>query len=157
MERGDYVMDRFKVWFKRWALWIALVAVAAILAGRGQVESEKLADTVEDVAVLTVINNNLVTSLQAAVVDSCKENGNASRQVARETLKEEISDASNIDPALKAAFNLPPAKLQQLIDENVSKLRLRLSRVHPVNCVRQYQISPGSGERRQDRLDSSLP
>lgn len=151
------MIDRFLIWFKRWVLWIALVAVAAVLAGRGQIESEKLADTVQDVKALTNVNRALVTSLQSAIVESCEENGNASRQVARETLREEIHDARHIDPAIKAAFNLPPAKFQELIDQNVAKLRDRLARVKPVNCEKQYQISPGSGARRQGRLDSSAP
>lgn len=146
------------MWFKRWILWIALVVVAAILAGRGQLESEKLADTVGDVAALTKENRVLVNSLQSAIVESCKQNGNASRRVTRETLQEEIHDAKHPDPEVIAAFNLPPAKIEELIAQSVGKLETRLDRVHAVNCAAQYQISPGSGNRRRDRnLDSSAP
>lgn len=154
-----------RAWLKRWSLWIAVILVAAVFGGRGQIEAEKLSGTVEDVAALTKQNTALtrenralVTSLQSAVVESCVENGNASRRVARETLMEEIHAAQHPDPVVLKAFDIPPAKLKELIDANVAKLRLRLSRVKAVNCAEQYQISPGSGNRRRDRtLDSSAP
>lgn len=155
MESGDSPMIR--AWLKRWSLWIALVVVAVLFGGRGQLESEKLADTVDDVAVLSKENRHLVNSLQAAIVESCAQNGNASRRVARETLQEEIHDAKHTDPEVIAAFNLPPAKIEELIAQNVGKLKKRLGRVHAVNCAAQYHISPGSGERRRDNADSSAP
>lgn len=159
------MLCRFKSWFKRWALWIAIVAVAAFFGGRGQLQGEELSATVDNVAVLTkksVVlseeNRGLVTSLQAAVVESCVENGNAARRAARETLQEEIFDAEHPDPDIIAAFDLPPATLEKLLDENVTKLRKRLGRVKAVNCAEQYRISPGSGDtRRRDRVDSSTP
>lgn len=156
--------ESVKHWFHRWWPWLVVVIVAAFLVGRSQLQGEELAhngaqlkSTVHRVAVLTKQNRALVNSLQAAVVDSCVENGNAARRVTRETLTEEIHDAKHPDPVVLKAFDIPPAKLQELIDENVKKLQIRRARVRPINCAKQYQISPGSGVRRQDRLDSSTP
>jgi hypothetical protein len=142
-------------WLKRWWAWIALVVVAVVLGGRGQIESETLHQTVKEVQAISAVNHGLVTSLHAALVESCEINGNAQRSVQRETLHEEIHAARHIDPAVKKALNLPMAKFEELIDANVAKLRERLGRVKPVDCAQQYQISPGGVDHRQDHLDSS--
>jgi hypothetical protein len=147
-----------KRWLKRWSLWIAIVACAIFFGGRGQIEAEKLSHTVKDVATLTRENRQLVTSLQAAIVESCEQIGNERAQAAREQLHEEIMEAENPDPEVIAAFNLPPEKIDELIAENVAKLKGRLDHIKLVNCAAQYHISPGSGSRRRDQnADSSTP
>lgn len=128
-------------WVKRWWPWVAIVVVAAFLVGRGQLQSEKLGDTVNDVRALTRENHALVTSLQAAIVESCTVNGNASRKVARETIQEEIHDAENPDPEVIAALHISPALLERLTRENIKKLNSRLDRVKAVDCAAQYRIS----------------
>jgi hypothetical protein len=139
-------------------MWIAVVLVAVYFGGRGQIESEKLADTVDAVAVLTQENHQLVVSLQAAIVESCEKIGNERAQATREQLHEEIIEAEHPDPEVIAAFNLPREKIDELIAENVAKLKTRLDHVKLVNCAAQYHISPGSGDRRRDRnADSSTP
>jgi myo-inositol-1-phosphate synthase len=139
-------------------MWILVVLAATFFGGRGQIESEKLADTVKDVQVLTKENRHLVTSLQAAIVESCEQIGNERAQAAREQLHEEIVEAEHPDPEVIAAFNLPPEKIDELIAENVAKLKGRLKHIKLVDCASQYHISPGSGARRRDRnVDSSTP
>jgi len=156
MESGDSMIKR---WIKRWWMWVAVVLVAVYFGGRGQIESEKLADTIDAVAVLTQENHQLVVSLQAAVVESCEKIGNERAQAAREQLHEEIMEAEHPDPEVIAAFNLPPEKIDELIAENVAKLKGRLKHIKLVDCASQYHISPGSGAaRRRDRnVDSSTP
>lgn len=147
---------QFGHWLRRWWPWIAVVFVALALVGRSQQQAEKLSDTVQDVQALSVENRALTTSLQAAIVDACKENGNASRKTDRETLREEIREAKHPDPAVLRAFkSIPPAKLVELINKQVARLEVRLARVAPVKCAQQYQISPGAGARRRSRLEQA--
>ena len=154
MESGDSVI---RAWLKRWWPWIAVVVVSMFLVGRSQLQAEQLTDTVNDVQSLTVANRGLVTSLQSAIVESCRKNGNASRKVTRETIEEEKHEAEYPDPAVIAALHIPPALLERLTRENIARLEGRLARVHPVNCAAQYHISPGSGTRRRSDADSSTP
>jgi hypothetical protein len=91
-------------------------------------------------------------------VESCEQIGNERAQAAREQLHEEIMEAENPDPEVIAAFNLPPEKINELIAENVAKLKGRLDHIKLVNCAAQYHISPGSGSRRRDsNAGSSTP
>lgn len=110
------------------------------------------------IRVLSQENHQLVVSLQAAIVESCEKIGNERAQAMREQLHEEIMEAEHPDPEVIAAFNLPRDKIDELIAENVAKLKARLDHIKLVNCAAQYHISPGSGDRRRDRnADSSTP
>lgn len=150
LEFGDSV-THICVWFKRWWMWIIVVIVAAFFGGRGQIESEKLASTVNNVAALTRENRQLVTSLQSAIVESCEKIGNERARAARKQLHEEIVEAENPDPEVIAAFNLPPEKINELIAKNAAKLRARLDQIKLAHCAKQYHISPGSGVRRREQ------
>lgn len=140
---------------RRILVYIIITSAFVILSAVAAQTQSELSDAVNDVAALSVSNHGLVTSLQSALVESCEKNGNAQRQVQRETLHEEIHAAKHIDPAIKRAFNIPPAKLDQLIADNVKRLQRRLGRVHAVDCAAQYKISPGSEDRRRGQSDSS--
>lgn len=142
-------------WLRRWWPWIAVVFVALLLVGRSQLQSEQLSDTVARIQVLTHQNRELTTSLQSAIVEACEKIGNERAQAAREQLHEEIADAKHPDPEVIAAFDLPKDKIDALIAENVAKLEGRLKHIKLVNCAKQYQISPGSGDRRRDRAGNS--
>lgn len=111
--------------------------------------AEQAKQSARNVRQLSDDNRALVNSLQSAIVEACEEIGNARAKVAREQLHEEITDAEHPDPAVIAGFDIDPVKLQELIDENVEKLRQRLARVKVTNCAAQYHISPGSGVRRR--------
>ena len=136
---------------KRFIAYAAVVIVAAFLVGRSQQQAEQLSVTVKKVAGLTAANHGLVTSLQAAIVNSCRENGNQRARVQRESLEEEITKAEHPDPEVVAAFDLPPEKVAELVAENVATLKIRLNRIHLTPCREQYSISPGAGQRRADR------
>lgn len=144
-----------KQWIKRWWPWVVIVLVSMFLVGRGQLQAETLTTTVNQVHSLTVANHKLVTSLQGAIVESCRKNGNASRKVSRETIEEEMNEVEHPDPEVIAALHISAALLERLSEENIDKLNGRLAKLHRVNCAKQYRISPGSGARRRDQMDSS--
>jgi hypothetical protein len=157
--------EHFTHWLRRWWPWVLVVVVSLMLVGRSQLQSEqlgenthRLADTVARVKGLTQENRHLTTSLQSAIVESCEKIGNERAQAQREQLHEEIMEAEHPDPEVIAAFNLPEAKINELIAENVAKLKGRLHHIKLVDCASQYHISPGSGGRRRDsNADSSTP
>lgn len=121
-------------------VYVAVVGAFSILAAIAARQQGELSGAVEE-------NHGLVTSLHSALVESCEVNGNAARQVTRETLHEEIASAEHPDKALVEALNIPPKTLQRITAETVAKLRERLARVKPVDCASQYRISPGSRRR----------
>lgn len=103
---------------------------------------------------LTVENHSLVKNLQAAIVESCEQNGAALRKNSRETLREEIREAEHPNPeALHALIEAGVSKTAIFRSQarTVVKLKKRLERIKSVNCEREYQISPGSGERRRSQ------
>lgn len=141
--------------------------MASVLVGRSQLQAEQIgeqADALKPLIArthqLTILNHNLVNSLQAAIVESCEQNGNARARVDREQLSEEIREAEHPDPEAFHALveaGIPPRVIRRSEAKERRKLEGRLERVKVVKCAKQYQISPGSGQRRRDRLDSSTP
>lgn len=143
---------------RRGIVYVTIVAAflaLAFVSGRQQLQIGKQSDEnrvlVERVAALTRTVNTKVDSLQRAIVESCQENGNSRARVAREQLHEEIKDAEHPDPELLDALNLSPEAIDRLTNETIAKLEDRLDRVKLTPCATQYQISPGSGDRRRDR------
>jgi hypothetical protein len=136
-------------WLWRNRAYLALIVVSIFLVGRGQLQSEDIADGQDQIKALTRANHNLVTSLQHAIVEACEKIGNERAKATREQLNEEIREAQAPDPALLNALDLPPSKVDELIAENVAKLKERLAKVKLADCAKQYQISPGSGDRRR--------
>jgi hypothetical protein len=101
---------------------------------------------------LSAGNRGLVTSLQSAIVESCRVNGNARAKVTREQLHEEIREAEHPDPQAFDALvqaGIPPETIRELTAKTAAKLRGRLDRVKLTPCASQYRISPGSGARRR--------
>lgn len=91
----------------------------------------------------------LTNNLQHAVVESCRENGNARAEVQREQLHEEIQEAKHPDPKVFRALvesGIPPEIIREASEKTVVKLEGRLARVKIVNCASQYHIRP-SGQR----------
>jgi hypothetical protein len=123
---------------------LTLVIIFAVAASAWQIK-----EIVQETQSNTAEVQALTLELHSALVESCQKNGNAARQVARETLKEEIDKAKHPDPATIHALNLPAGLIRRLTAENIGTLEARLERVVPVDCAKQYQISPGSGQRRR--------
>lgn len=149
-----------KRWIARYWLLLLLPLVVAAVA-RIEIQNSHQADAIKDnvarVHQLTLANRGLVTSLQSAIVESCELNGNERAKVDREQLHEEISEAEHPDPQAFHALveaGIPPRVIRQSEHRAVEKFKRRLARVRVVNCEKQYQISPGSGDRRRDRTGS---
>lgn len=155
---------RFWEWLKHYWPWLAICLVSIVLVGRGQLQSEQISEQAgqlqhgqAQIRELTLINHNLVNSLQAAIVESCEVNGNTRAKVEREQLNEEIREAEHPNPeAFHAlvAVGVSPEAIRKSEQRALVKYKRRLARVHVVNCQEQYRISPGSGARRRD---SSIP
>lgn len=145
-------------WIRKWWPWLAIVLAAAALVGRSQLQAEQIGEQQARSAVqqhrieaLATANSALTTSLQRAIVESCEQIGNERAKVQRETLHEEIAAAEHPDPALLESLDLAPETLQRLTNEAVDRLEDRLAKVKITDCTEQYQISPGSGDRRRAR------
>jgi hypothetical protein len=141
-------------WLDRHSLKLLVIAVALLICVPTWLVwsyTTKVDDLARENQKLARKVDAKVTSLQSAIVESCRDNGNARAKVARETLNEEITEAQNPDRELVAALGIPPAKLTELIEAEVAKLEDRLDRVKLTPCADQYQISPGSGDRRRSR------
>lgn len=149
-------VEKTRRW-RRGIVYLLVVTAFSVLTWLAAEQQSTLNDTVDQVQELTEENRELTTSLQAAIVESCERIGNERAKVSREQIHEEIFDAQHPDQELIDALNLPPEKIDELIAKQVETLRDRLSRIKLTDCAAQYQISPGSGDRRRGRLDSSSP
>lgn len=115
---------------------LTLLIIFAVAAAAWQIR-ETVVETQDNTAQV----HTLTLRLHAALVESCRVNGNAARRVARETLHEEIHKAEHPDKQLIESLHIPPEVLRRLTDESLKTLRERLRRVHAVNCAQQYRIT----------------
>jgi hypothetical protein len=149
-----------KDWIDRHAAKLLVVTIALLICVPGYLiwnYTTAVGDLAQENQELAEEVDSKVTSLQSAIVESCRENGNARARVTRETIHEEIDETEHPDAEVIAALHLPPVKVDELIAEKVDKLNDRLARVKLTPCAKQYQISPGSGDRRRERSGDETP
>jgi hypothetical protein len=147
-------------WLNRHAAKLLVVSIALLICVPTYLVynyTGKVGDLAQDNQELAEKVDSKVDSLQGAIVESCRINGNARAKVTRETIEEEIDEAEHPDPELIRALRLPPTKIDELIAKRVHRLDNRLDRVQLTNCASQYKIAPGSGDRRREKAGDETP
>lgn len=107
---------------RRAVAWVLLVAIAVAGFYFGYKEVRKL--------------DQLASTTQAGLIESCEINGNSTRRIKRAELKEEVLESH----ALPATYfpGIPPALFHRLIKEKNEKRWARFRQSKPINCVQQY-------------------
>lgn len=86
---------------------------------------------------LALSNRRFIHALREGLIESCRKNGNEVRAVLRKKIEEEIGQTG---PALVHQLfpQIPPKKLEQIIQASRKDDRRAIHALRPVKCGRQF-------------------